>query len=355
VAIETPPGAWPVVQEAVDGLVDLQRRTQRTVGNVRLLAVPIRHPAVGTIVVGISLTPYQHTERISLVGSIVLSLFLLLAATLAVRWSVASALRPVAAMTRRAAEWSEHDTQRRFSLGAPRDELTLLAATFDDLLRRIETALRVEQRFSAELAHELRTPISGIRAEAELALQQPGLDVATRETLERVLLGTNRMSTVVETLLSSARAAGGQAATAASDPVPAVRDVLAVVEPSARSRGVALALEAADAQATVGASGDMVGQAIHPLLENAVRHARTRVEVTMSRKNGTVALAVCDDGPGLPSGADGEALFAPGMSGTGGAGLGLPLARRLARSCGGDVVAVPGDGGGRFELRLPAA
>lgn len=352
-ALERPASPSPAVQLAVDRLVGVNRRTQVTVGTIRLLAVPIRHPGRGTVIVGISLLPYQHTENIALIGSIVLSVFLLLAATLAVRWSVASALRPVAEMTRHAAEWSERDQQRRFDLGAPRDELTLLASTFDDLLRRIELALRHEQRFSAELAHELRTPLTGVRAEAELALAQSSLTSETREGLERIITGTNRMSTVVETLLSSARAEGGQPQ-ATSDPVPAVRDVLAVVEPSARSRGVALALDAEDHRATVGASGDMVSQAIHPLLENAIRHARSRVEVTLSRANGTVALAVCDDGPGL-AGQDGESLFVPGVSGTGGAGLGLPLARRLARSCGGDVVAVPQASGGRFELRLPAA
>jgi len=354
IPIAKPTAASPDVQAAVSELVGTDRRTQRTVGHIRLLAVPVRRNGTdGTVVVGISLVPYEHTERIALIGSLVLSIFLLLAATAAVRWSVASALRPVAQMTRHAAEWSERDQQRRFDLGEPSDELTLLAKTFDDLLRRIEVALRHEQRFSAELAHELRTPLTGMRAEAELALQQPDLSPGAREGFERVMTNTNRMATVIETLLSSARAEGGKGKSA-SDPVPAVRDVLAVVEPSAHSRGVAVALEARDREVRVEASGDMVGQAIHPLLENAIRHARTRVDVTMSRENGTVALAVCDDGPGI-TGEDGEALFAPGMSGTGNAGLGLPLARRLARSCGGDVIAVPGAAGGRFELRLPAA
>jgi signal transduction histidine kinase len=354
IAIEKPNNPSAPVEAAVTGLAGVTHRTNRTVGNIRLLAVPLRRDgANGTVVAGVSLVPYQHTERIALVGSIVLSVFLLLAAIAAVRWSVAQALRPVAQMTRHAAEWSERDQQRRFDLGEPRDELTLLAKTFDDLLRRIEGALRREQRFSAELAHELRTPLTGMRAEAELALQRADLSPAAREGFERVITNTNRMATVIETLLSSAKAEGGKVKTA-SDPVPAVRDVLAVVEPSAHSRGVEIALDARDQQVRVGTSGDMVGQAIHPLVENAIRHARTRVAVTMTRDNGTVALAVCDDGPGL-AGNDGESLFVPGVSGTGNAGLGLPLARRLARSCGGDVVAVPDAHGGRFELRLPAA
>lgn len=159
------------------------------------------------------------------------------------------------------------------------------------------------------------------------------------------------MTTVIETLLSSARAAGGR--TGRCDPVPAVRQVLAVVEPSAQSRGVTLELAAAVGPATVEASSEMVGQAVHPLLENAIRHAASRVEVQLRRRNGEVAVTVTDDGPGI-DGQDPEDLFVPGVSATGSAGLGLPLARRLARSCGGDVVAVPGGRGGHFELRLPA-
>src|SRR4051794_10375366 len=187
IAIERPAVPTPAVEHAVENLVGVPRRVQQTVGTTRLMAVPIHHPTPGTIIVGISLVPYQHTERIALIGSTVLSLFLLLAALLAVRWSVSSALRPVAEMTRHAAEWSETDQQRRFDLGPPRDELTLLASTFDQLLRRLETALRHEQRFSPEMAHELRTPLTGVRAEAELALQRPDLSPETREGLDRIL------------------------------------------------------------------------------------------------------------------------------------------------------------------------
>jgi two-component system, OmpR family, sensor kinase len=83
-----------------------------------------------------------------------------------------------------------------------------------------------------------------------------------------------------------------------------------------------------------------------------VRHAHGAVTVTFARVAGAATFSVEDDGPGL-DGADLEAIFQPGASGAGGAGLGLPLARRLARTCGGDVVAVRRPDGGRFELRLP--
>jgi signal transduction histidine kinase len=96
----------------------------------------------------------------------------------------------------------------------------------------------------------------------------------------------------------------------------------------------------------------VVAQAVHPLLDNAIRHAASQVAVTIDRSDGIVAIRVDDDGAGV-SPRDANGLFSPGASTAGGAGLGLPLARRLARSCGGEVIAVADAPGGRFELRLP--
>ncbi len=101
----------------------------------------------------------------------------------------------------------------------------------------------------------------------------------------------------------------------------------------------------------VGADQQLVAAALHPLLENAVRHARTQVTVALERDGVDVVISVSNDGESLEA-ADAERIFAPGVSGTGGAGLGLALARRLARAAGGDVVAVAPEP--RFELRLPA-
>jgi signal transduction histidine kinase len=96
-----------------------------------------------------------------------------------------------------------------------------------------------------------------------------------------------------------------------------------------------------------------VEQALQPLLANAVRHARVVVTVQLERDDGHVLVHVLDDGEGIDPD-EVEHVFAPGNSASGGAGLGLPLARRLARAAGGDVVAMAGNGG-HLVLRLPAA
>src|SRR4051794_6250906 len=356
-AIERPPVESPAVARAVSSLAGVTRVTEKTVpGSIRLRAAPIRGPAGdrrGTLVVGVSLVPYEHTRRIALVGTAILSLLLLAGAAIAVRWAVRSALRPIAEMTARAADWSERDLHQRFGLGPPRDELTTLAATFDGLLRRIEAVLRHEQRFSAELAHELRTPLTGLRGEAELSLLRPQLDAESRAAFERIVQASSRMHTVIETLLASARGEAESGDARSSDPLPSVREAMAAVENAARSRGLELRLAEPGSQVVVDAEPDVVTRALYPLLENAVRHGTQHVDVSLSAGDGEVTVTVADDGPGLGH-RQPESVFTPGVSSSGGAGLGLPLARRLARSCGGDVVTIPAPGG-RFQLTLPGA
>ena len=160
-AIEHGPGP-PAVQRAARSLIGAPGSTRLNgPDDVRLQAEPILDDngrRVGTVVVGLSLVPYEDTEHIGLLISIILSLFVLAASGVVAWRAVGSALRPVADMTARAADWSEHDLHRRFDLGPARDELTGLAATLDGLLARIDSALRHEKRFSAEVAHEVRAP-----------------------------------------------------------------------------------------------------------------------------------------------------------------------------------------------------
>jgi two-component system, OmpR family, sensor kinase len=333
---------------AAQALAHVRRPTEANpTEHIRLRAQPFAHK--GVAVVGVSMDPYRHTERLGAAGTVVLDAFVLLAGALVARRAVGLALRPVADMTATAADWSEHDLHRRFGLGAPRDELTALAATLDGLLGRIDAALRHEQRFSAEMAHELRTPLSGVRGEAELALRAGRPEGELRAALEAVLAGTDRMATVIDTLLAAARSG---ATGSSSDAVAAARAVEVLVRPEADAHHRRVVVRAGAEPMRVGAGEDVVTGALHPLLENAVRHAAERVEISVARADGEVVIAVRDDGAGIAPG-DAERIFEPGVSAAGGAGLGLPLARRLARSAGGDVVAVP-QPGGRVELRLPS-
>ena len=325
----------------------------------RLYAVPIVHDRVrvGTLVTGISLAPYHHTQRTALVGSLTLFLVLLSFTGIAAWWLLRSALRPVAQMTEQAGAWSEQDLDRRFGLGEPHDELTQLAATLDGLLDRLAASLRHERRFSAEMSHELRTPLAKLMAEAELALRRERSESDYRESLQAVLANAQQIERIVETLVSAAQHdAQPQGVANAADVAEAV---VAAHGHDAESRGVDLELLEIPERVRVGVDQELAERILHPVVENALRYGRGKVQVRVTRNGSSVLFAVDDDGPGvLPD--EHESIFEPavrgsaGRSSNSGAGLGLALSRRLARAVSGDVEARPGSSG-HFVVRLPAA
>jgi two-component system OmpR family sensor kinase len=349
------------VQTAVNELAGATGVTTRDVGAQRLLAHPLLSSSgqrVGSVVATVSLLPYQHSQRIALIASLVLSIVILAGLAIVARILIGRALRPVARMTAQAADWSEHDLDRRFALGTPRDEFTGLAATLDGLLGRLSASLRHEKRFSAELAHELRTPLSKLHAEAELALARERPADELRESLEAVLRYTDRMTGVVDALMAAAeREADPRTGTV--DAGAAAEAAVAACADSAADRGITVKPERGQESIEVDADADITVALLVPLISNAIRYGRSLVRLSVTRDGASVAFRVSDDGPGLAPD-ELEAVFEPGVrgsaaNGSAGAGLGLALARRLARSAGGDVVAEAATGGGRFVVRLPAS
>jgi signal transduction histidine kinase len=345
--IERPDAVSARLDRAAVALGRRRRQVEREAsGDVRLRVVPVSAPGsgrpVGAVVVGYSVAPLERVQHEVLLGSLVLAALVLFAGYLATRHALEGALRPVARMTADAEDWGAHDLDRRFDLGPPRDELTGLAATLDGLLGRIAASRRHEQRFASEVAHELRTPIAGLRGRAELALG--GAEAEREDALRAVVADTARLDRAIDTLMAVARRELDPSAAGTVD-LAALAGEVDGVEVTVRG-----ALPPAEGEP------EIVRRAIAPLVANARRHARERVSLELSAGEGRVRLAVRDDGPGVDP-ALGERAFEPGVRGDhasgDGAGLGLPLARRLARSCGGDVRAGAGPGG-CFVLELPA-
>jgi signal transduction histidine kinase len=251
-------------------------------------------------------------------------------------------------MTERAADWSEHDLHRRFEMGEPFDEITGLAATLDSLLGRIDAAMRREQRLTAEIAHELRTPLSGVRAEAELAMRDA--DAEGEAALRQIIAGTDRMNSAIETLLAAH--VGESNRNRWCDPRETVDQVAETARAAAASKGVELVVTGSADAGRVEADQQVLAQTLAPLVENAVRHAHETATLSVDREGGKIVIRVNDDGDGIEPQAV-ETIFDPGISHDGGAGLGLPLARRLANSFGAEIVALESPRGGRFELRIP--
>jgi two-component system OmpR family sensor kinase len=323
-------------------------RTSRTVryrdvGNLRLLALPALDR--GTVVVSVSRVPYQDSRRIALLSALALDVLVLGLVTFLTRRVVRAALRPVAAMTEQALEWSERDLDHRFAWGPPRDELGDLAANLDVLLERVAINLRHERRLSAEIAHELRTPLARLRSEAEITLLRPRPPAEMRAALQAVVAHAAELTQVIDTLLEFSRSEVASTGCQVGDVLDGLGEVtvLPLAAPSLR----------------VGCEADLVVRILAPLLHNAQIYGRTTPVLQVREEDGAVVFAVTDDGPGVQKGEE-EAIFEPAHRGSAahlgqGLGLGLALSRRLARAAGGDVVAVAATGGGVFHLRLPQA
>jgi signal transduction histidine kinase len=361
--LEAPRAAAPELQRAALELASAGRgHLERVVRGTVLAGLPVRSDGrrVGTIVAAVSLAPYVRTERIALAGSLSLAAVLLALVVLGARWTIARALAPVARMTADAEAWGERDLDRRFDLGPPHDELTQLAATLDGLLDRLATSMRHEQRLTAEVSHELRTPLTKLITRAELTLRRARDPDGDRAAFEAMLHQARQLARTLETLLSAARheaqpSAGADATAAARAAVDGGQDL-------ASEMGIRLRLEGAPEPLAVRVDRDLLERVLEPLVENACRYGRGEASVSVTREDGSVLIVIDDDGPGLAEG-EGDLVFAAGVRGTAGAGqqhtsgagLGLALARRLARAAGGEVEAEERAGGGRFVVRLPSA
>ncbi|EST35994.1 sensor histidine kinase [Streptomyces roseochromogenus] len=356
--LERPPAGAGALTRAADALTARGRRGCATVhgpDTVRLCAAPVPGAAArATVVTALDLAPYRSSARTLLLGSCALDAVMLVCTYALTRLVVGRALRPVRTMTDQATQWSAVGSEERFAGGGRPAELAALGASLDSLLDRIRAVLRHERQLTGELSHELRTPLSRIVAELDWWRSRPRSDAETRACHEVLAEAAQSMRTICDTLLDEARA-GAPTAPGTAD-VPTVLHRMAAHADA--SGAVRVVVPEGPGPLTAGVQPALLERIVSPLLANAVRYARTTVTLSASRENGGMRIEVTDDGPGVPA-AFAELLFQPGEradpgDGHGGAGLGLPLARRLARSAGGEVVHDPAHGpGARFVVTLP--
>ncbi|MFF4038152.1 sensor histidine kinase [Streptomyces sp. NPDC001816] len=326
---------------------------------VRMCSQPIHgRNAVATVVTALDLAPYRSSAETVLLGSLVLDAVMLGCTYVLTRLSVGRALRPVRTMTDQATQWSAVGSDDRFGTDDHPAELARLGGSLDALLDRIRTVLCHEQQLTGELSHELRTPLTRIIMELDWWRTRPRTDAQTRATHEVIAEAAQSMRTICDTLLNDARENALNPATAAAttDVGPVLNRLLQHVDPPDRLKAT---VETGVQVVGAGVAPALLERILSPLLANAVRYARSSVIVSARRLPGSVRIDVVDDGPGVPE-TFVDDLFQPGRradpgDGHDGAGLGLPLARRLARAVGGDVSYDPGHApGARFTVSLPA-
>ena len=209
-------------------------------------------------------------------------------------------LRPLAEMTSAVQRVGPTELSQRVSpAGWPR-EIKPLAVAFDDMLARLEDSFSRLSQFSADLAHELRTPIGNIRGEAEVALTRSRTPEEYREVIESTVAECSHLSHIVDNLLFLARtdAAEGHLQTAPFDGRSAIEKIAAFHEPMAEEQQVAVRCHG-DAEFV--ADEMLFGRAVNNLLENALRHtpAGGAVEISVSERGGAAAVSVKDNGEGI--------------------------------------------------------
>lgn len=238
-------------------------------------------------------------------------------------------------------------------------ELQPVGLAVNRLVARVDEALQHERTLTADAAHELRTPLAALRAQAQVALRAEARGERD-EALRALMGGVDRATQLVETVLTLARL-DARSIDRSALPVVMLDRIAAETLESMRTSPAAskIRLEVDVPALPVRADPDSLPIALRNLCENALRHARSRVRIEAHYDDGTATIAVRDDGPGMTAGQRARAFdrFYRGGPDGGGAGLGLALVKRVAEMHGGRVDFAAGldDRGLGVEIVLPAA
>jgi signal transduction histidine kinase len=279
------------------------------------------------------------------------------------RWLARGMTRPLRDMARAAQRMEIGDYSQRVHTDS-RDEVGQLAAAFNNMSAELESLERLRRELVANVSHELKTPISAVRAHLENLLD--GVERPDPETLQVMLSQTERLGRLIDQLLDLSRIESGELRlNRAPIPLhPLVREVLSEIEMARADRGVRVADAVPDDLPPVLVDPERVHQVLFNLLDNAVRYTPAGGEVTVAahRANGGCEIAVSDTGPGiapehLPR------LFerfyradAARSRGDGGTGIGLAIARSVVEAHGGRIRAESRLGQGSvFTFDLPVA
>ena len=274
-------------------------------------------------------------------------------------WLVGRTLQPVEEIRSEVTAITGTDTDRRVTVPPHDDEIGRLAITMNDMLDRMSRASEQQRRFVADASHELRTPLTRIRTELEVDARSPAeADLAaTHELVLEEAIGLQRL---VDDLLYLARG-DAKAIPLRSGPVDLDDIVLRQVR-RLQSRDHPVVDAHGVSAAHVRGDRDQLDRLVRNLLENAARHTRSTVWVTLNETGSTAVLSVRDDGEGIPADAR-EAIFErftrlddARARTDGGAGLGLAISREIATRHGGTLtVESEPDEGACFVVRLPLA
>jgi heavy metal sensor kinase len=335
---------------------------------VRLYTVPYTENGTiyGVVAVGESLRTMQETLRQLLLVLAVVVPGTIGLASLGGLWLAHRALAPIDGITRRVQRLNAADLDQRLNLDLPDDEVGRLARTFDNMLARLDEAFHRQRQFTADAAHELRTPLAIMKGDIEVTLLRPRRGPEYRRALAGLAEEVDGLTRLVEDLLLLARSDTGQPLLHL-EPVDLV-DLLAVVADQMRllaePRGLSVTLECPEILPITG-DPDKLLRLFRNLMDNAITYTPPGGRITLRARAepaGRVLVEVADTGPGI-SAEHQPHIFerfyradASRSRASGGAGLGLAIARWIAEAHGGQIAVESALGWGTtFRVSLPRA
>jgi two-component system, OmpR family, sensor kinase len=279
-------------------------------------------------------------------------------------WLALRAVKPVHEITDQAESIRAGTLGRRISAHADSQEYQSLVRVLNSMLERLESSFEMQRRFTADASHELRSPLTVLKGEIELALRRDRPNDEYRRVLQSNLQEVDRLTWLAQDLLTLARSDAGvmQPRLQFADVVALSRTVLDRLGSKAEERHVDLVLDAPPVVEALVDPG-LFEQLLWNLLDNAVKFSPpgAAVRVAITRDGGACTLDVADRGPGIPE-SDTPRIFERFYRGDpartaardGGTGLGLAIVRAMAEAHGGTVAARPNPGGGTvFSVNLP--
>ncbi|GAC1578725.1 MAG: hypothetical protein NVS3B7_12450 [Candidatus Elarobacter sp.] len=356
---------------ALDGGPPRVQTVRTSEAELRVSVLPV--PAGEARIVGVAMVWRdldgigELDRRLALIFALVIPL---VAAFAIVGGSAVAArgLRPLGVMATLAAEIEARDLSRRLAI-PPRDaERGRLVVTFDRMLDRLEAAFERQRRFTSDASHELRAPLSVIRAEADLALRHPRSRSEYERALRAIAAQADDLEALTRDLLAAARAESGSANDARVADMAAVAARAAQrLDALARAREITVR-QSADRAVGVRGDGAALGRALLCLVHNALKYARRggAVDIRVVRDGDRVRVAVTDDGPGFSREAlaraterfwrDDPARQRADGTETGGTGLGLSIAAAIIDAAHGSLLLTNGPTGGAVvTIVLPTA
>jgi two-component system sensor histidine kinase QseC len=262
--------------------------------------------------------------------------------------AVTRGLRPLVRLTDEVAQREPDNLAPLDAQSAPREVLPLIER-LNKLFARIDASLRKERRFTADAAHELRTPVAGIRAQAQVARAATN-EAERNRALDNAILGCDRAAHLIDQLLTLARIDTlGDEAAGMCRLRSLAAEMIAAIAPTALARNVRLELAEGD-EAQVRGDAALLRILLRNLIDNAVRHTPegTTVSVSIGVDRGHGYLSVSDNGPGIPSEEMpriAERFYRPLGTRASGSGLGLSIVKRIAEIHGASLQLAPNEDG----------